>query len=109
MEEYSRLNDARRHKIEALEQQIRTIGHPEIIHEPKFKLGDLAGGDNVLQLTVHGAILSSTCSDYICRNNPELIHTENLVSFVSVDFYDFETEVSAIGIGMKPIFNHISK
>ena len=104
------MNDARRHKIEALEQQIRYIANPEIVHEPKsYITRDFTGGDNVLQITIHGAVLSSICSDYICKNLPELGHMENLVSFVFIDFYDFETEISSIGVGMKPTYNHISK
>ena len=81
-----------------------------MVHEPKVhSLGDFSNGNNTLQVTIHGAVLSSDCIDLICRNHPELNYADKLTSFISFDFYDFQTEISGIGIGTKPIYNHQSR
>jgi hypothetical protein len=119
IEEYARLNDVRKHKIEALEQQIRSLGategkiseHLEIVpsNTKKYTSETFKGGDNLFEVNVHGAVLSKAGAEHICKKSPDFFNPASLVSFISIDFYDFETEVSCIGIGLKPIYNHTSK
>jgi hypothetical protein len=110
IEEYVRLNDIRKHKIEKLQQQLRNIGIQEgiviiyivtdIIPESKTEWN---GGENCFSIHISGAILSEAMT---LTNNSS---TEYLTTFCYLDFFEFETEPTPLGIGKKPRYNHTIK
>lgn len=113
LEEYSRLNDVRKNKIESLEQQLRSLGLAEgepatdnvVPYQIKSNFAsELRAGENLFEININGAVYSKKCSDYLHNFLPGFSSLDNLISFVIVDFYDFETAVSSIGVGSKPIF-----
>jgi First C2 domain of RPGR-interacting protein 1 len=78
-------------------------------HNIKASGDDLKGGDNVFKVAILGAILSKAGCNHISELNPELSNISSLVTFVVIDFYDFETAITAIGLGDKPLYKHQSK
>lgn len=78
-------------------------------HNVKASNVDLKGGDNVFNVSISGAILSEACFKLISRTNPELSCISSLVTFIAIDFYEFETTISGIGLGSKPLYKHQSK
>ena len=58
---------------------------------------------NQIEILLKGAFLDSISS---FNNGQDQQATGSLSTFCYFDFFDFQTQVSPKGIGMRPIFNH---
>ena len=115
MEEDSRLLDLRGHKIAQLEAQLKNIVYGTtkvpvkeqvVSTEEAF---NLAKGQNVIDIHIEAGLLSDEALSLfhdlgLDNEDPHLMTT-----FVMFDFYEFETQVSPLGLGLKPHFGHTSR
>ncbi len=64
------------------------------------------GGENCFSVTITGAILSDIASKYLANSDSSI---EHLTTFCYIDFFEFQTEPTPLGIGKKPQYNHTIK
>jgi hypothetical protein len=60
-----------------------------------------ASGENSLELSIVGAVLNESVAS--AKFN------DQFATFAYVDFYEFGTAVTPLGIGIKPLYNHMIK
>ncbi len=124
LEEDSRLLDLRGHKIANLESQLKNIVygtskvaiHNQGKNEALMEELDLTKGtaiskytgQNVIDIHIEAALF-----------NPEALSTFNvgidqeeynsMTTFVIFDFFEFESQITPIGLGLKPHFGHTAR
>ncbi|KXS14217.1 hypothetical protein M427DRAFT_351721 [Gonapodya prolifera JEL478] len=110
LEEDARLLDVRANKIASLEAQLRSIARGTTVdsstqeNSPEDGV-DLSAGQNLIELGIGSAALNVDCFNYLrslSAETPE--EAPNVVTFVAFDFFDFGTQVSPIGMGLKTVF-----
>ncbi|KAI8911107.1 hypothetical protein EDD86DRAFT_204412 [Gorgonomyces haynaldii] len=103
LEEFSRLADMRGHKIQLLEKQLKdsfSLPPPELlVKEPPKK--QLQNGQNTISITLSSAILHEEPIKQL-----HLEQDSQLITFLTVDFFDFETACSPLGLGRKPVYDY---
>jgi hypothetical protein len=58
-----------------------------------------------LYLNIIGAVFAESVSRLLTLSHGQ----ENLCTFCYIDFFEFETETTPLGIGSKPLFHHTIK
>ncbi|KAJ3017920.1 UNVERIFIED_CONTAM: X-linked retinitis pigmentosa GTPase regulator-interacting protein 1 [Siphonaria sp. JEL0065] len=117
LEEDSRLLDLRANKIAHLEGQLKSIVYgtakiPGEIEKPKEDDDDmveLATGQNMIEIHIESALISDDGLYYIRKLGLDMEDSAKLTTFIHYDFFEFETQVSPMGLGQKPVFNFTSK
>lgn len=111
LEEYSRLADVRGHKIEVLEREmsLMAIAPPKTLDSIIHRKISLKPGQNHLAIHIQGAIFSPQGLEYLAKRN-EITQDQPLFTTCAIiDFSEFETEISCIGFGSKPIYDYTSR
>ena len=63
----------------------------------------------MVEFHFEAAVISQEGFMYLRNTNPEIDGPNCLVSFLYMDFFEFESEITPIGIGLKPFYNHTSR
>ncbi|KAJ3075481.1 X-linked retinitis pigmentosa GTPase regulator-interacting protein 1 [Podochytrium sp. JEL0797] len=117
LEEDSRLLDLRSNKISLLEGQLKSIVYgtakiPGEIEKPKEEdddLIELATGQNLIEIHIESALISDDGMYHIKKLGIDMEDPAKLTTFIHYDFFEFETQVSPMGLGQKPVFNYTAK
>ncbi|KAJ3343666.1 X-linked retinitis pigmentosa GTPase regulator-interacting protein 1 [Entophlyctis luteolus] len=117
LEEDSRLLDLRSNKIAQLEAQLKSIvyGTAKIPGEVETAIAgdddeiELATGQNLVEIHIESALISDSGLHHIRKLGVDMEDPAKLTSFVHYDFFEFETQVSPMGVGQKPMFNYTAK
>ncbi|KAJ3217378.1 Protein fantom [Clydaea vesicula] len=120
LEENSRLLDLRSNKIAHLEAQLREILYSTVkvpseavdANKDEEEI-ELEHGQNLMEIHIEGALISSEGLSMIKKLGFEVIesgsNSKNFTTFIHFDFFEFETQITPLGIGSKPHFNHTSR
>ena len=118
LEEYCRLADVRGHRIEVLERDLKRL-HVDphgfyinvvVIEQGKESTQKLQPGQNIIAVHIQAALFNEkSCEDDPWLKERLFSHEKSATTFVAIDFYDFETEISGIGFGVKPVYDHTAK
>eukprot|EP00842_Homolaphlyctis_polyrhiza_P003913 jgi/Hompol1/4522/HPOL_003684-RA len=117
LEENAQLLDLRSQRISRLEAQLKNIAYgvskvPEDAVElagdgSSTALAELARGQTAIEVHIDTAMFSEDGRRYISQTVPTVQHNDsNLAFFVSVDFFEFETEFTVLGLSWSPRFAH---
>ncbi|KAJ3294871.1 Protein fantom [Rhizoclosmatium sp. JEL0117] len=116
LEEDSRLLDLRSNKIALLEGQLKSIVYgtakvPAEIEKPKDDddIVELATGQNLIEIHIESALISDDGMYHIRKLGLDMEDSAKLTTFIHYDFFEFETQVSPMGLSQKPVFNFTSK
>jgi hypothetical protein len=115
LEEYSRLVDIRGTKIETLERQLRNIAagkYTSIENTESLDNTDqveLLPGENLLTISIGGCKFSQDGIQNLLVTGLVDLEFDKWKTFVVIDFYDFATQVTPLGIGRNPTYNHDMK
>ncbi|KAI8831918.1 hypothetical protein BJ741DRAFT_536426 [Chytriomyces cf. hyalinus JEL632] len=117
LEEDSRLLDLRSNKIAHLEGQLKSIvygtakipGEIEKTHDEDDDVVELATGlvfcQNLVEIHIESALISDDGLYHVRKLGFDMEDPSKLTTFIHYDFFEFETQVSPMGLGQKPIFN----
>ncbi|KAJ8327874.1 hypothetical protein QVD99_006385 [Batrachochytrium dendrobatidis] len=116
LEEDSQLLDLRGQRIAALESQIKDIVYgvaklPPGIDFPKqddvSSFDSLVQGQTAIEISIDTGLFSKEGQQHLLQTLPVLQNVgDSITMFVAVDFFEFETEFSGLGLSWKPRFNH---
>ncbi|TPX75087.1 hypothetical protein CcCBS67573_g03652 [Chytriomyces confervae] len=117
LEEDSRLLDLRSNKIAHLEGQLKSIvygtakipGEIEKAREEDDDVVELATGQNLVEIHIESALISDDGLYHVRKLGFDMEDPSKLTTFIHYDFFEFETQVSPMGLGQKPMFNCTSK
>ncbi|TPX67754.1 hypothetical protein SpCBS45565_g03544 [Spizellomyces sp. 'palustris'] len=116
LEEDSRLLDLRSNKIANLEAQLKSIAYgtaklPTAVEKATDDDDEveLEKGQNLIAVHVDAAIISEEGFKLLQQLGHDSRDGESFASFIYYDFYDFETQVTPIGIGLMPHYNLTSR
>lgn len=70
---------------------------------------NLRPGQNIFSITIRAAIFSPEGCDYLYKKKQITKEQTEFTTCAIIEFADFETEVSCIGFGKKPIYDYTSK
>ena len=104
IEEYVRLLDIRKNKIDKLQSQLHSLGMEEL--STPVDNAEFRSGANKLTIEIKAAILAEDIQNHLMH---DLKSVESLTSFCFIDFFEFGTETTPLGLGRKPIYNHSIK
>ena len=109
----------RAHKIAMLEAQLKNIAYgTKGVQSIKSATDDdddinLEPGQNLVDITVKSALISPEGLDHLrslgLSAKFNLDSPNALTSFVMFDFYDFESVLTHLGLGLKPLFNNMAR
>ncbi|KAJ3238542.1 X-linked retinitis pigmentosa GTPase regulator-interacting protein 1 [Chytriomyces hyalinus] len=117
LEEDSRLLDLRSNKISHLEGQLKSIvygtakipGEIEKARDEDDDVVELATGQNLVEIHIESALISDDGLYHVRKLGFDMEDPSKLTTFIHYDFFEFETQVSPMGLGQKPMFNCTSK
>ncbi|KAJ3115162.1 X-linked retinitis pigmentosa GTPase regulator-interacting protein 1 [Physocladia obscura] len=120
LEEDSRLLDLRSNKISLLEGQLKSIvyGTAKIPGEVEksadqdddmVELATALTGQNLIEIHLESALISDEGIHHIKKLGIDMEDSAKLTAFIHYDFFEFETQVSPMGLGQKPVFNYTAK
>ncbi|KND01382.1 uncharacterized protein SPPG_03194 [Spizellomyces punctatus DAOM BR117] len=116
LEEDSRLLDLRSNKIASLEAQLKNIAYgtaklPTAVEKATDDDDEveLEKGQNLIAVHVDAALISEEGFKLLQQLGHDSRDGESFASFIYFDFYDFETQVTPIGIGLMPHYNLTSR
>ncbi|TPX30883.1 hypothetical protein SmJEL517_g05658 [Synchytrium microbalum] len=110
LEEDARLLDLRANKLAYLEGQLKNLAHGTTnVHTSTGIEADddvvLENGQNLVQIHVDGALISEEGWTTLRKLGLDYTDSTQAVFFVHFDFFNFETQVSPLGLGLRPQFN----
>ncbi|KAI9339337.1 hypothetical protein BDR26DRAFT_803165, partial [Obelidium mucronatum] len=117
LEEDSRLLDLRANKIAHLEGQLKSIVYgtakiPGEIERPKDDDDDdvveLATGQNMIEIHIESALISDDGLYYIRKLGIDMEDSAKLTTFIHYDFFEFETQVSPMGVSNGLDFHNVA-
>ncbi|KAJ3188686.1 Protein fantom [Gaertneriomyces sp. JEL0708] len=116
LEEDSRLLDLRGNKIAQLEAQLKHLAYgtsqdskPTAIPDEDVENIELEKGQNLVTVHVGAGLLNDEGVALVRRLTSETRDAENIMTFVYYDFLDFETQITPLGMGLRPQYNVTSR
>jgi hypothetical protein len=112
--------DTRSSKIAHLEAQLRDILYStiKIPVEKKEEVGVEDGiilehGQNLMELHIDAAVFSPEGLAIIKKLGMETLDdgsiNQNFSTFIHFSFFEFETQITPLGLGLKPHYNHTAR
>ncbi|KAI9098761.1 hypothetical protein DFS34DRAFT_618820 [Phlyctochytrium arcticum] len=117
LEEDSRLLDLRANRIAHLESQLKNIAYGTAkVPAPIEKTIDLAEddvllekGQNLITLHLDAAFIGEDGFKFLRRQGLDDRDGDAFTSMIYFDFFDFETQVTPVGVGLAPYYNMTSR
>ncbi|KAI8809952.1 hypothetical protein BJ742DRAFT_217394 [Cladochytrium replicatum] len=112
LDELSRLLDTRAAKLAMLEAELKAISQKTFDVTP-FSTEEVESGSDIKleigqnMFEVH--IDSASISENILQSLKTDVSPNQLTTFIYFDFFDFETQLTPLGLGLKPHFNHTAR
>ncbi|TPX40966.1 hypothetical protein SeMB42_g05806 [Synchytrium endobioticum] len=114
LEEDASLLDLRANKLAYVEAQLKSLAHGTTSEHMSHEVETdddivLENGQNLVEINVDGALISEAGFSTMRKLGLDFTESSQATFVVHFDFFNFETQVSPLGLGLKPLFNFTSR